>query len=65
MEINLGDFHFLRPLWLLLALFAGGFLYIGASELLPRSRGGARGYGAGLASMAGIGVMACVTYAAG
>ncbi|WP_295561510.1 ZIP family metal transporter [uncultured Sphingomonas sp.] len=50
---------------LLLALFAGGFLYIGASELLPRSRGGARGYGAGLASMAGIGVMACVTYAAG
>lgn len=49
---------------LLLALFAGGFLYIGASELLPRSLGGSR-YGAGFASMAGIGIMACVTRAVG
>jgi len=48
---------------LLLALFAGGFLYIGASELLPRSRGGPGGYRAGVASMVGIGIMACATYA--
>lgn len=47
---------------LLLALFAGGFLYIGASELLPRSRGGK---GAAVAGMAGIGLMACVVHLAG
>ncbi|HEY8603635.1 ZIP family metal transporter [Tsuneonella suprasediminis] len=45
---------------LLLALFAGGFLYIGASELLPRSRVAGAGRGAGLASLLGIGLMAGV-----
>ncbi|TCP37561.1 ZIP family zinc transporter [Sphingomonas sp. BK235] len=49
---------------LLLALFAGGFLYIGASELLPRSRAGASGPVAGMASVIGIGLMAVVVHLA-
>lgn len=49
----------------LLALFAGGFLYIGASELLPRSRIGASGPVGGFASLLGIGLMACVIHLAG
>ncbi|WDF71353.1 ZIP family metal transporter [Novosphingobium sp. KACC 22771] len=50
---------------LLLALFAGGFLYIGASELLPRSRVGASGPAGGVASLLGLGLMACVIHLAG
>lgn len=47
---------------LMLALFAGGFLYIGAGELLPRSRGGT---GGAFAGMAGIALMAGVVQLAG
>ncbi|WP_292959483.1 ZIP family metal transporter [Novosphingobium sp. UBA1939] len=50
---------------LLLALFAGGFLYIGASELLPRSRAGDGGYAGAAASLLGISVMAFVVHFAG
>lgn len=50
---------------LLLALFAGGFLYIGASELLPRSRCGRSGAASGLASLCGIAAMAGVVHFAG
>lgn len=51
-------------LGILLALFAGGFLYIGASELVPRSRIGAAGPASGLASLVGIGMMAGVVHLA-
>lgn len=47
---------------LLLALFAGGFLYIGASELLPRGRGG---HGSAVAGVAGMGIIASVVHLAG
>lgn len=50
---------------LLLALFAGGFLYIGACELLPRSRANAPGFAGAAASLLGMGVMACVVHLAG
>lgn len=50
---------------LLLALFAGGFLYIGACELLPRSRASAPGFAGTAASLLGMGVMACVVHLAG
>lgn len=43
---------------LLLALFAGGFLYIGAAELLPRSRSG--GLPSGLASACGLAFMVII-----
>jgi ZIP family zinc transporter len=49
---------------LVLALFAGGFLYIGASELLPRSRAIAPGPAGGFASLAGITLMACLVHIA-
>jgi ZIP family zinc transporter len=50
---------------LILAIFAGGFLYIGASELLPRSRDAAPGIRSGVASTVGIGLMAFVIHLAG
>ena len=43
---------------LVLALFAGGFLYLGASELLPRSRAIGPGPSGGVASLVGITLMA-------
>lgn len=57
--VDLGRFS------LLLALFAGGFLYIGASELLPRSRSGRSGVASGLASLCGIAAMAGAVHFAG
>ncbi len=57
--VDLGRFS------LLLALFAGGFLYIGASELLPRSRSGRSGVASGLASLCGIAAMAVAVHFAG
>ncbi|WP_294294476.1 ZIP family metal transporter [uncultured Sphingomonas sp.] len=57
--VDLGRFS------LLLALFAGGFLYIGASELLPRSRSGRSGAASGLASLCGIAAMAGAVHFAG
>ncbi|MBO9580179.1 MAG: ZIP family metal transporter [Sphingobium sp.] len=47
---------------LLLALFAGGFLYIGASELLPRCRDTSPGVGGGVASATGLALMACIVH---
>jgi ZIP family zinc transporter len=52
--INLDEFS------LLLALLAGGFLYIGIAELLPRSRIGSSGLRSSLATVAGLAIMACV-----
>jgi len=49
---------------LVLAVFAGGFLYIGTVELLPRSAGAERGLHGALACMAGLGAMALVTHLA-
>ena len=43
---------------LVLALFAGGFLYIGACELLPRSRDAGGGWRNGFACIIGLVVMA-------
>ncbi len=45
---------------LLLALLAGGFLYIGVAELLPRSRVGTSGLRSSMATIAGLAIMACV-----
>jgi ZIP family zinc transporter len=49
---------------LILAVFAGGFLYIGASELLPRSRDVAPGLPSGLASALGLGLMGVLVHLA-
>jgi ZIP family zinc transporter len=53
------------PLALALALFAGFFLYIGAVELLPRSRETAPGLGGVLATLVGLGVIYLVVRLAG
>lgn len=42
---------------LLLALLAGGFLYIGVAELLPRSRVGTSGLHSSMATIAGLALM--------
>ncbi len=42
---------------LLLAAFAGLFLYIGAAELLPRSRGGSLGLSGAIATVLGAGAI--------
>lgn len=47
---------------LILALFAGGFLYIGACELLPRSRVANAGWSSALASVIGLGLMAFIVH---
>jgi zinc transporter ZupT len=49
---------------LILAVFAGGFLYIGASELLPRSRDASPGMRSGLASALGLGLMGVLVHLA-
>ncbi|KXV76001.1 ZIP family metal transporter [Acetobacter cerevisiae] len=46
----------------LLALFAGGFLYIGTAELLPRSRAANPGLAGGMASVAGLAFMAVILH---
>lgn len=53
-NVDLGQFT------LLLALFAGGFLYIGACELLPRSRASVPGYAGTVASLLGMSMMTVV-----
>jgi ZIP family zinc transporter len=52
-------------LGLLMALFAGFFLYIGASELTPSSRRAGRGAGASLATVAGMALIYAVVRLAG
>lgn len=47
---------------LILAIFAGGFLYIGTAELLPRSQGPVAGWGSAFASVTGLVVMGCVVH---
>ncbi|WP_298670711.1 ZIP family metal transporter [uncultured Sphingomonas sp.] len=51
-----------QNLALMLALFAGGFLYLGACELLPRSRITANRPGGALAALAGLAIMAGVMH---
>ena len=46
---------------LILALFAGGFLFIGVAELLPRSRSRSQ-WGSMGASIIGLMIMACVVH---
>ena len=55
-EIDLTGFS------LILALFAGGFLYVGMVELLPRSRGTAARWSSALASVAGLAIMGLVVH---
>jgi zinc transporter ZupT len=50
---------------LLLALFGGGFLYIGAAELLPRGRAALADWRSAAASIAGLVVMGVVVHLAG
>jgi ZIP family zinc transporter len=53
------------PLSLALSAFTGFFLYIGAAELLPRSRNQAPGLGAALATAIGLGAIYLVVRLAG
>ncbi|MFT3978293.1 MAG: ZIP family metal transporter [Sphingomonas bacterium] len=53
-----------RDLALVLALFAGGFLYLGVCELLPRSRITPRRPEGALAGLAGLAIMASVALVA-
>ncbi|MXP24714.1 hypothetical protein GRI39_01465 [Altererythrobacter indicus] len=57
-RVDVGEFA------LLLAVFAGGFLYIGASELLPRSNAAAGGWRAALSSLIGLVVMGGIVHLA-
>jgi len=55
-RVDLGEFA------LILALLAGGFLYIGAAELLPRSRAAMSGWSSAFASVTGLAIMGCVVH---